>query len=96
MKNLELEFLIEREKRYLERNPKQAIQLALNYLEDFLNLSKEMKNLEQRYQIAVAENRKLTSRLMGMSPPKTATLPSFLLGAFRTVFRGQSVKGGVS
>ncbi len=44
--NLEIQFSVERLKRYLQDNPHEATQNALNYLEDFLVLSSEFKQLE--------------------------------------------------
>ena len=94
MNNLELEFILERERRYLLKNPFKAIALALSYLEDFLKLSREFKQLEQKYQSVLADNQKLTSQLIDLSSPTRSTkgifkkrkavfkevkLPSFLL-----------------
>ena len=45
MKNLAIEFVIERERRYLAQNPTEAEQLALGYLEDFLKVAQEVKKL---------------------------------------------------
>lgn len=73
MENIELEFILEREKRYLRKNPFRAIALALSYLEDFLNLSKEFKQLEQKYQSVLSDNQKLTSQLIDLSSPTHAT-----------------------
>ena len=73
MKNIELEFILERERRYLLKNPFKAINLALSYLEDFLHLSKEFKVLEQKYQSLMADNQKLTSQLINLSSPTRDT-----------------------
>ncbi|WP_144876424.1 hypothetical protein [Hyella patelloides] len=78
MKNLAIEFVIERERRYLRDNPTEAERLALGYLEDFLKVAQEVKKLEQKYRNVVADNQKLTSQLIEMSSPPRVTLPSFL------------------
>ena len=78
MENIELEFILERERRYLLKNPFKAIALALSYLEDFLNLSREFKQLEQKYQSVIEDNQKLTSQLLGASEPVKPRIPSFL------------------
>lgn len=44
--NLEIQFSVERLKRYLQTHPHEATKNALNYLEDFLVLSSEFKRLE--------------------------------------------------
>ena len=62
-----IEFRLEREKRYLQQNPCRAITLALNYLEDFLNLAREFRALEKKYQSVMADNQRLTSQLIEMS-----------------------------
>ena len=62
-----IEFRLEREKRYLLKNSFQAITLALNYLEDFLNLARELKALERKLKCAIAENQRLTSQLIEIS-----------------------------
>lgn len=69
-----IEFRLERERRYLLKNPFQAIALALNYLEDFLNLAREFRTLEQKnqtleqkYKSVMADNQRLTSQLIKMS-----------------------------
>ena len=72
MKNIELEFILERERRYLLKNPFKGIERAIAYLEDYLHLSKEFKVLEQKYQSAMADNQKLTSQLIEMSDPTRA------------------------
>lgn len=53
---IEREFVLECEKRYLLKNPHQAPILALNYLEDFLNLSRDYRSLEQKYEKEIADN----------------------------------------
>ncbi|VEP16501.1 conserved hypothetical protein [Hyella patelloides LEGE 07179] len=78
MKNLETEFVIEKERRYLAQNPQQASRLALGYLSDFLKLAQEVKKLEQKLKSVVADNQRLTSQLIEMSSPSRITLPSFL------------------
>ena len=78
MKNIELEFILEREKRYLLKNPFKAIDLAIAYLEDYLYLSREFKALEQKYQSAIADNQRLTSHLIEISESKAVRIPSFL------------------
>lgn len=64
---LSIEFRLQREERYLKKNPGRAIAFALNYLEDFLNLSREFRALEQKYQSVMADNQRLTSQLIEMS-----------------------------
>ena len=64
---LSIEFRLQREERYLKKNPSRAISFALNYLEDFLNLDTKFKTLEQKYQSVIADNQKLTSQLIEMS-----------------------------
>ena len=66
MKNIELEFILERERRYLLKNPFKGIDLAIAYLEDYLHLSREFKVLEQKYQSAIADNQRLTSQIIDM------------------------------
>lgn len=78
MKNLAIEFVIEKERRYLAQNPTEAEGLALGYLEDFLRVAQEVKKLEQKYRSLMADNQKLTSQLIEMSSPSRVTLPSFL------------------
>ena len=78
MKNLEIEFVIERERRYLVQNPNEAEQLALGYLEDFLRVAQEVKKLEQKLKSVTADNQRLTSQLIKMSSAKRVVLPSFL------------------
>ena len=75
---LSIEFRLEREKRYLQQNPCRAITLALNYLEDFLNLVREFRALEKKYQSVMADNQLLTSQLIKMLEPKAVRLPAFL------------------
>ena len=75
---LELEFELIRLQRFLQENPSQAIEQALNLYEDFLNLSREINTLEQICQSLLADNQRLTSQLIEQSSPKTVTLPSFL------------------
>lgn len=75
---LEIEFELERLQRYLKQNPKQAAILAMNHFEDFLNLSRETKIIQQKYQSVLADNQKLSSQLIEMTSSKPVTLPSFL------------------
>lgn len=75
---LEIEFELERLQRYLKQNPEQAVILAMNHFEDFLNLSRENKILEQKYESVVADNQKLTSQLIVEQSISAITLPSFL------------------
>ena len=64
---LSIEFRLQREERYLKKNPSRAISFALNYLEDFLNLNTKFKTLEQKYQSVMADNQRLTSQLIEIS-----------------------------
>ena len=75
---LEIEFELERLQRYLKQNPQQAVILAMNHFEDFLNLSRKNKILQQKYESVVADNQRLTSQLIEMTSSAPATLPSFL------------------
>ena len=75
---LEIEFELERLQRYLKQNPQQAVILAMNNFEDFLNLSRKNKTLQQKYESVVADNQRLTSQLIELSFSKPVTLPSFL------------------
>ena len=61
------EFALLREKHYLQKNPTRAITLALNYLEDFLNLARDYRSLKQKYKSVMADNQRLTSQLIEMS-----------------------------
>jgi hypothetical protein len=74
---LEIEFELERLQRYLKQNPQQAVTLALNNFEDFLNLSRETKILQQKYKSVLADNQRLTSQLIETTSTQV-TLPSFL------------------
>lgn len=56
---LSIKFRLEREKRYLQQNPCRAISFALNYLEVFLNLAREFRALEQKYQSVMASYPKI-------------------------------------
>ena len=56
---LSIEFRLQREECYLKKNPGKAIAFALNYLEDFLNLSRKFRALEQKYQSAMASHPKI-------------------------------------
>jgi hypothetical protein len=56
---LSIELRLERERRYLQNNPCQAVTLALHYLEDFLNLAREFRALEQKYQSVMASHPKI-------------------------------------
>ena len=78
MNNLEIEFRLQLERRYLEQNPTEATQTALDYLEDFLNLSTEMRKLEQKLESVTADNQRLTSQLIEISEDTSIRLPSFL------------------
>ena len=78
MNNLEIEFRLQLERRYLEQNPSEATQTALDYLEDFLNLAKEMRKLEQKLESVTADNQRLTSQLIEMLKATLIRLPSFL------------------
>ena len=79
MNNLEIEFRLQLERRYLEQNPTEAIQTALvDYLEDFLNLTKEMRKLEQKLESVTADNQRLTSQLIEMLKATSIRLPLFL------------------
>ena len=78
MDNLEIEFRLQLERRYLEQNPSEATQTALDYLEDFLNLSTEMRQLEQKLESVIPDNQRLTSQLIEMSKPAPVVLPSFV------------------
>jgi hypothetical protein len=66
-KYLSIEFRLQKEERYLKKNPSIAITLALNYLEDFLNLAREFRALEKKYQSVMADNQRLTSQLIEIS-----------------------------
>ena len=68
MNNLELEFILEREKRYLKQNPTEAEELALNYLEEFLNQREETRAIERRNRSLIADNQALTSQLADATP----------------------------
>lgn len=76
MNNLELEFALERERRYLAQNPSEASKLAINYLEDFLRLAREIKVLEEKLESVMADNQALTSQLAETNLPKKVVLPS--------------------
>lgn len=78
MNNLEIKFKLEQEKRYLQKNPTEAIELALEHLEDFLNLSRKMRDLEQELKTVTADNEALISQMIKMSKTVRVTLPSFL------------------
>ena len=78
MNNLEIEFRLQLERRYLEQNPTEATQTALDYLEDFLNLTTEMRKLEQKLESVTADNQRLTSQLIEISEGTSIRLPSFL------------------
>ena len=75
---LEVEFELERLRRYLKQNPQQASILAMNHFEDFLNLSRKNRMLEKKYQSLLEDNQRLTSQLIEMTSSKPVTLPSFL------------------
>lgn len=75
---LEIELELERLKRYLKSNPQQAVILAMNHFEDFLNLSRENKILERKYQSLLEDNQKLTSQLIEITSSEPVILPSFL------------------
>lgn len=68
--NLEIQFSVERLKRYLQTHPHEATQKALNYLEDFLVLSSEFKQLEADL---IALQTKINARASA-----SVSLPSFL------------------
>ena len=83
--NLERKFAVESEKRYLLKNPTLAIELALNYKEDFLSLAEEFRalekrnqTLEQKYKSVMADNQLLTSQLIDASKREIVRIPSFL------------------
>lgn len=75
---LEIKFELERLERYLKQNPKEAVNLALSNFEDFLNLSREIKILQQKYKSVMADNQRLTSQLIEKTSSPQVTLPSFL------------------
>ena len=75
---LEVEFELERLQRYLKQNPQQAVILAMNHFEDFLNLSRKNKILQQKYESVVADNQRLTSQLIVITSSEPVTLPLFL------------------
>ena len=68
---LDLQFSIERLKRYLEDNPGDANKLAIAHFEDFSVLAIEYKKLELQRQALEIENIKLRSTKV--------SLPSFLV-----------------
>ena len=68
---VELEFSVERLKRYLEDNPHDAKRLAIAHFEDFSVLAIEFKKLEMQRQALEIENIKLRSTKV--------SLPSFLI-----------------
>ena len=72
--NLELEFSVERLKRYLAENPDKAAELAVTYFEDFSVLAIEHKQLERDYEAVQIENMKLRSS----KTHRSVCLPSFL------------------
>ncbi len=76
---LELQFDKERLRRYLQEHPDRAIELALNYREDFSLLATEYKFLEKENQGLRQENQALQSQLIKRrkSSP-SAKLPDFL------------------
>lgn len=78
---LEVEFELERLQRYLKQNPQQAVIPAMNHFEDFLNLSRETKILQQKYESVMADNQRLTSQLIAQEFAKDAPpeLPSFVV-----------------
>jgi len=71
---LDLQFSIERFKRYLEDNPHDAKRLAIAHFEDFSMLVIEYKKLEMQRQALEIENSKLRSA----KTHRTVSLPSFV------------------
>ena len=72
--SLELELSVEQLKRYLQKYPEKAAELALAYFEDFSVLAIEQKRLEQSHEILQQENIRLKSQINHQS----SLLPSFL------------------
>ena len=71
---VEIEFSVERLKRYLEANPHDANRLAIAHFEDFSMLAIEYKKLEMQRQALEIENIKLRSA----KTHGTVSLPSFV------------------
>ena len=71
---VELEFSVERLKRYLEDNPHDAKRLAIAHFEDFSVLAIEFKKLEMQRQALEIENIKLRSA----KTHRTVSLPCFV------------------
>lgn len=69
--NLELEFSVERLKRYLAENPTKAAELAIAHYEDFSVLALEYKQLQQKYEALQQEN-------LGLKSYQSPSLPSFI------------------
>ena len=67
---LNLQFSVERLKRYLEENPHDANRLAIAHFEDFSVLAIEFKKLEMQRQALEIENSKLRY--------SKVSLPSFI------------------
>ena len=78
MNDLELEFVLEKERRYLKENPEKAGTLVINYLEDFLNAARKVKELEQKIESLMADNQALTLQLISEPSDRKAVLPRFL------------------
>jgi hypothetical protein len=71
---LETSFSVERLKRHLQQHPEQASQLAIDYFQDFLNLARQYKQLQQDHQ-ALQVDLILLEYEQPSSPPQ---LPHFL------------------
>ncbi|MGL5833224.1 MAG: hypothetical protein ACRC1Z_08325, partial [Waterburya sp.] len=71
----EIQFSVERLKRYLQTHPHEATQNALNYLEDFLVLSSEFKQLEAEL---IATQNHLIELQTKINTRASISLPSFL------------------
>lgn len=82
----ELQLKRENIKRRLEQNPEEATTLALNLIEEFLELSGEVKRIEQQYrdllqlyQVVVNNNHQLTSQLIEIWDKASQTDPTLPL-----------------
>ena len=83
--NPTIQFAIEKLRRDLKQNPDKAVELAVNYFEDWLVLSsehqqlyREHQRLERKYQAVMNECQLLTSQLIDTQVTTTTTLPPFL------------------
>ena len=73
--SLELQFSSQRLKNYLQKNPHEAQELAVNYFEDFIVLAIEHKQLQADFE---AMQQQLIQLQSSTNPPNSPQLPFFL------------------